>query len=68
MTMSHIIKEDERGKIAQHLTLIRDLDYYNHLVNFDQLEIELESYSDCLRVFFFKNTESVFFKEKLFRI
>ena len=43
VAMPHIIKQDERGKNAKHLKLIRDLNYYNYILNFDELEIELES-------------------------
>jgi hypothetical protein len=48
--MSHILKQDAVEENSKNLEIIRDLNFYNNMINFDELDIELKSYHLTLKM------------------
>ena len=44
LSISHILQQDDIEKNHEHIQVIRDLNFYNHLVDFERLEIEVDSW------------------------
>ena len=43
LSIAHILQQDDIEKNREHIQVVRDLNFYNHLVDFERLEIELDS-------------------------
>ena len=44
LSIAHILQQDDIEKNREHIQVVRDLNFYNHLVDFERLEIELDSW------------------------